>query len=271
MARARIIKPEFWSSIKISKLSLEARLVFVGIWNHCDDYGVILHNEGQIASMLFPWDDDNHRDTIASALRELREALYLHSFTYNGKPFLIVDDWSRHQKVDRPSKRRWIDNESQEEFLNSLKNNNNEKHSQDIRATLASVSQQTRDPLALKEEIGKRKEERGNNAQERSRKKPSGECELFDEWWNRYDKSAGKAASLRKWSKLTASQKEKCLEVVGRYVASTPDKAFRKDPLTYLNNGCWDDEIIDRQKPTVNGNTRPMQQGVQYAPAGKLQ
>jgi len=29
-----------------------------------------------------------------------------------------------------------------------------------------------------------------------------------------------------------------------KYKLSRPDKTFRKDPLTYLNNKSWEDEII---------------------------
>ena len=30
------------------------------------------------------------------------------------------------------------------------------------------------------------------------------------------------------------------------YIDSTPDKSFRKNPMTYLNNKSWEDEIINK-------------------------
>lgn len=34
------------------------------------------------------------------------------------------------------------------------------------------------------------------------------------------------------------------IEHLPKYVESTPEKGFRKDPMTYLNNESWNDEII---------------------------
>ena len=41
MARIRTIKPEFWSDEKVGGLPLACRLLFIGLWNFADDYGVI--------------------------------------------------------------------------------------------------------------------------------------------------------------------------------------------------------------------------------------
>jgi hypothetical protein len=103
-----MIRPEFWSSIKISKISQGARLTFIGIWSFADDFGVILGNVNQIQSSVFPWDDDITREIVASYLRELREGGFLHEINYEGKPYFIVNDWKNQQKVDKPSKRCWI-------------------------------------------------------------------------------------------------------------------------------------------------------------------
>ena len=34
------------------------------------------------------------------------------------------------------------------------------------------------------------------------------------------------------------------LLVVDAYVESTPDPQYRKDPTTWLNQRCWEDEVI---------------------------
>ena len=72
----------------------------------------------------------------------------------------------------------------------------------------------------------------------------------FEEWWNLYDKKRGKEKCMAKWNKLSLEEKDACLNATPAYVASTPDKAYRKDPLTYLNGKCWNDEIIFKD----NGN-----------------
>jgi hypothetical protein len=39
MARIRTIRPEFWTSEQVTECSMPARLLFIGLWNFCDDGG----------------------------------------------------------------------------------------------------------------------------------------------------------------------------------------------------------------------------------------
>jgi|SRR6186713_649271 len=77
---------------------------------------------------------------------------------------------------------------------------------------------------------------------------------LFDSWWNLYEKKVGRDKAQPKWLMLSMDEINACLEVVSKYVHSTPDKQFRKDPTTYLNGKHWQDEIIIKQ-PIYNGTT----------------
>jgi hypothetical protein len=72
----------------------------------------------------------------------------------------------------------------------------------------------------------------------------------FDEWWNIYDKKISKEKAIAKWNILTNQEKQLALKIVQEYVNSTPDKTFRKDPTTYLNNKSFNDEIIIRSAAT---------------------
>lgn len=70
--------------------------------------------------------------------------------------------------------------------------------------------------------------------------------EDFDYWWSLYDKKRGKDKCMQKWMKLSVDERKACISATPAYVASTEDKQYRKDPLTYLNGKCWNDEIIFR-------------------------
>lgn len=50
-------------------------------------------------------------------------------------------------------------------------------------------------------------------------------------------------AQRKKWKKLKQSEKEAIIDYIPKYKLSTPDKQFRKHPLTFLNNKSWNDEI----------------------------
>tara|TARA_R100000935_G_C2837951_1_gene169236 strand:- start:517 stop:1323 length:807 start_codon:yes stop_codon:yes gene_type:complete len=69
----------------------------------------------------------------------------------------------------------------------------------------------------------------------------------FDEFWNMYDKKSGRKKCEDKYSKLTEAQRDLIKQSLQDYVSSTnTDGTYptRKDPLTYLNGECWNDEIM---------------------------
>lgn len=82
---------------------------------------------------------------------------------------------------------------------------------------------------------------------------PFEEVDPFEYWWKLYDLKVGRDKCEKKWAKLTEKEKSECIAATPAYVASTPDKQFRKRPLTYLNGKCWNDEII----PHNNGTNKP--------------
>lgn len=77
----------------------------------------------------------------------------------------------------------------------------------------------------------------------------------FEAFWTMYDKNVGKELSQKVWNSLTQSDKEAIMLSLPRYVGSTPDKVYRKNPLTYLNGKHWEDEIVDRSSNTSNTQT----------------
>ena len=58
MARNRMIKPEFWASETLMRVSRDARLVFIATWNFCDDYGFCLNSNRSLLGDVFPLDED---------------------------------------------------------------------------------------------------------------------------------------------------------------------------------------------------------------------
>ena len=65
----------------------------------------------------------------------------------------------------------------------------------------------------------------------------------FDTFWEAYAKKVDSKKCLDKWLKLSEQEQTKALQVVADYVRSTPEVQFRKNPLTWLNGKCWNDDI----------------------------
>jgi len=53
----------------------------------------------------------------------------------------------------------------------------------------------------------------------------------------------GRSDCEKKWNKLSITDKKLIIEHVPKYVESTPDIKFRKNPETYINGKHWFDEI----------------------------
>ena len=71
----------------------------------------------------------------------------------------------------------------------------------------------------------------------------------FDGFWDLYGKKVDRKKCESKWARLTEEQRRLAMNHVPRYIASSSGRElkYRKNPLTYLNGECWNDEIIDDQ------------------------
>ena len=77
----------------------------------------------------------------------------------------------------------------------------------------------------------------------------------FETFWDLYDKKVQPKACARKWQRLSDLEREQIMQHVQQYKLAQPDKAFRKNPETYLNQKSWLDEIIVRQAPVRSART----------------
>lgn len=68
-------------------------------------------------------------------------------------------------------------------------------------------------------------------------------AELFDTFWAAYPKKVGKDAARRAWAKAARrADAAKIIDVVRRYPFRS-ERQFIKDPATWLNAGCWEDDL----------------------------
>jgi hypothetical protein len=70
----------------------------------------------------------------------------------------------------------------------------------------------------------------------------------FSQFWTAYEKKGNKKTSEQRYSKIKESDRELIKSNVSKYVSSTPDKQFRKNAETWLNQEGWNDEVVDKNK-----------------------
>jgi len=78
----------------------------------------------------------------------------------------------------------------------------------------------------------------------------------FDMFWNLYDKKVDVTRCKKSFMQLSLKQMGEALKGVKRYIDSTPDKQYRKNPTTWINNRGWSSEVLIDKKKT-NRYTKP--------------
>ena len=74
----------------------------------------------------------------------------------------------------------------------------------------------------------------------------------FEDFWTAYNKKVGsKEKCKKKFDKLNQETREIIMNHLFHYIKATPDKQFRANPETFLNQKRWENEIIQQ-----NGNTK---------------
>ena len=80
----------------------------------------------------------------------------------------------------------------------------------------------------------------------------------FDRAWNLYEKKVGCKSKLeKKWNSMSKKDRKAAIEYIPLYVLSQPDKQYRKNFKTFLNQRGWEDELIGAKEPPVAANVHP--------------
>ena len=94
----RIIKESICTSDNIDQLSAFQETVFYRMIVNCDDYGRMDARPKILASKLFPL-KDIRANQMEEALRALTSAELVILYEVDGKPFLQMKTWERHQQI----------------------------------------------------------------------------------------------------------------------------------------------------------------------------
>ena len=125
MARARWLKPEFFTDRKICQVSDRAAFVFSAIWVEADDGGVApgdpqdLFGRRFIKRARWGWDVT----AVENALVELEAAALLRRFEHRGEPFVLIPDFARKQGI-KPKLWRHLGTDHEEIVLEVLSRSN---------------------------------------------------------------------------------------------------------------------------------------------------
>lgn len=104
MSRIRTVKPEIWASEQVISCSPLSRLLFIGLWNFCDDNGVHPASYIRIKAEVFPADNLNINE-IKNCINELIKNRLIREYVVDDIAYWIVTGWKKHQRIDKPTYR----------------------------------------------------------------------------------------------------------------------------------------------------------------------
>lgn len=225
--RIRSIRPEFWTSEDVAAMDWHTRLVFIGLWSYVDDNGVGRDVERLIVASLFPLDDNLSESSVRvqRALKHLETGGQVTRYAVDGKPYLHITAWDKHQKINRPSEGRYP--------LPTCEN-------AESQGALSEAS--VRPHLSLSAGEG----EKGRRGEGENTPSSAAADGAFDDFWAAYPRKTGKDAARRSWDRVV--KRAPVEDVMAGLRSQLPgwehaERRFIPHPTTWLNQGRWQDEL----------------------------
>lgn len=95
--RIRQVRPEFFTDPVVSRLSIDVRLTYIGLWCVADDAGWLILDLPHIATMLYPYESIRVRERrLGKASEQLQEAGRLVAFDCG---CALIPKLTDHQKI----------------------------------------------------------------------------------------------------------------------------------------------------------------------------
>jgi len=193
-----MIHPEIWQSEDFSKLSLFARLLFIGMFSMADDYGKGRAKPVYLKSVIFPYDDGMRIIDVEKALSEIGSNMSVTFYAHDGNDYYRLDNWESWQKVDKPQSSKIPD-----PFQNDSENSTErfDENSRMILEKVQNYSEQNQEQfqndsenfsLSIREENKKRKEEKRDAREARTLTLSFGEFRNVKLTQEEYDNLVGR-------------------------------------------------------------------------------
>ena len=97
--RRRMIDPAFWTDAKITAISFESRLLYIGLWQYADDEGLFVEDLKNIKMVLFP----DQKFPLEKSYQELSMAGFFRFGSAEGARVVEIRHFGDWQSVNRPT------------------------------------------------------------------------------------------------------------------------------------------------------------------------
>ena len=240
MARSRVIKPEFWSDEKLARLSLPARLLYIGLWNTCDDVGRSRGHPLWLKSQIFPYDDLS-AGQIEEWLSDLVNLRRIFPYTVNSELYYFIPGFLKHQKIQHPSPAKNPPPPQDSALPGQAQPPPPPDESPENVPLFMSASGAAHEQTETERETERETETEGHGG-------ASFNDPLFEQFWKAYPRKKSKGHAEKAWSLIKPDRPflARMLEAIERDRAS-PD--WRREggkyipyPARWLYGKSWEDE-----------------------------
>lgn len=101
MPRKRMIDPNIWEDPDFATLSMQARLLFIGMISNADDYGYMRGHAGSLRRLVFGFDDLTASDTQV-LINEIADKLHsVHVYESDNQTYIHLNNWFKYQKQQK--------------------------------------------------------------------------------------------------------------------------------------------------------------------------
>lgn len=229
----RIIKESVCVSDSIDSLSWFEEVLFYRLIVNCDDYGRFDGRAAVIKSRLFPLKDSVTVKAVSDAINKLASAELVTLYVFEGKPYLYLPTWDKHQQV-RARRSKYPGPSS------------------DLISSDIICNQMISDVPVIQSE---NKSESENESESKSARE-----DAFDTFWAAYPRKVGKGAARKAFAKLPADVFPLLVPAVE---AQKQCAQWRKNggeyipnPATWLNQERWEDKLPDTR--TANAKAQEL-------------
>lgn len=217
-----MISPSIWEDPAFNKLSIPARLLFIGMFSNADDEGFLRGDVGSLKRLVFGF--DMMLPDLEKWVMEVMQMKNLHFYEVEGENYCHFVKWDEYQKQQKD-------------------------RIQDTMYPKCSIC------LANDKQVPT--EVKGSKEKESKDRYMS----LFEKFWNEYPRHESKKKALDSFIRIKVNEPllEKMLATLKEQKQSDQWLAgggkFIPHPTTWLNQERWNDEVLKcrEKKMTFNG------------------
>jgi hypothetical protein len=215
---------DWTASETIDQLSEQAELLFVRLIMKADDHGCFYGNPKLLKGSLFPLKAYTENQ-ILQWRDELVRAGVIVLYSVEGKFYVKIKQFNQRLRL--------MQSKFPQPETGQIHAPSNDGH----------LSDNGR-PETKRNEEETETETKVNGGETRPAADAVNVWPSFEDFWDKYEKKEDRLKCEKKWKTIKQGAREKIMEHLELYVRSTPDKKYRKNPITYLNNESWNNEII---------------------------